>query len=140
MSQYTVRTPDQLPALLKAFRKQAGLTQGQLATRLGITQQTLSALERNAHKVSADRLLQLLCFACTTASLHLSWRNWCSAGPSSSWRSPWADGRPRRCRRYCLRCSTAPRRAWRGRLAAALCWAHFVNAPAGYGRGCFCIH
>ena len=34
----------------------------------------------------------------------------------------------------------ALRRAWRGRLAAALCWAHFVNAPAGYGRGCFCIH
>lgn len=60
MSQYTVRTPEQLPALLKAFRKQAGLTQGQLATRLGITQQTLSALERNARKVSADRLLQLL--------------------------------------------------------------------------------
>lgn len=60
VSQYTVRTPEQLPALLKAFRKQAGLTQGQLATRLGITQQTLSALERNANKVSADRLLQLL--------------------------------------------------------------------------------
>lgn len=60
MSPYTVRTPEQLPALLKAFRKQAGLTQGQLATRLGITQQTLSALERNANRVSADRLLQLL--------------------------------------------------------------------------------
>jgi len=28
--------------------------------RLGITQQTLSALERNADKVSADRLLALL--------------------------------------------------------------------------------
>lgn len=60
MGHYTVRTPEQLPTLLKAFRKQAGLTQGQLATRLGITQQTLSALERNANKVSADRLLQLL--------------------------------------------------------------------------------
>lgn len=60
MSQYTVRTPEQLPALLKAFRKQVGLTQGQLAARLGITQQTLSSLERNANKVSADRLLQLL--------------------------------------------------------------------------------
>lgn len=60
MSQYTVRTPEQLPTLLKAFRKQAGLTQGQLATRLGVTQQTVSALERNANKVSADRLLQLL--------------------------------------------------------------------------------
>lgn len=60
MSPYVVRTPEQLPALLKAFRKQAGLTQGQLALRLGVTQQTFSALERNAHKVSADRLLQLL--------------------------------------------------------------------------------
>lgn len=60
VSQYPVRTPEQLPALLKAFRKQAGLTQGQLAMRLGITQQTLSALERHANKVSADRLLQLL--------------------------------------------------------------------------------
>lgn len=60
VSQYPVRTPEQLPALLKAFRKQAGLTQSQLAMRLGITQQTLSAFERNAHKVSADRLLQLL--------------------------------------------------------------------------------
>ena len=60
MSPYTVRTAEQLPALLKAFRKQAGLTQGQLATRLGMTQQTLSALERNAQKVSAERLLHLL--------------------------------------------------------------------------------
>jgi HTH-type transcriptional regulator / antitoxin HipB len=60
VDQYSVRTAEQLPALLKAFRKQAGLTQGQLAARLGITQQTLSTLERNANKVSADRLLQLL--------------------------------------------------------------------------------
>lgn len=60
MSQYAVRSAEQLPALLKAFRKQAGLTQGQLATRLGMTQQTLSALERNADRVSVDRLLQLL--------------------------------------------------------------------------------
>ena len=60
MRQYAVRTAEQLPALLKAFRKQAGLTQGQLAMRLGMTQQTLSALERNANRVSADRLLQLL--------------------------------------------------------------------------------
>lgn len=60
MSQYVVRTAEQLPALLKAFRKQAGLTQRLLATRLGMTQQTLSALERSANKVSADRLLQLL--------------------------------------------------------------------------------
>ena len=60
MSQYILRSAEQLPALLKAFRKHAGLTQGQVATSLGVTQQTLSALERNAQRVSAERLLQLL--------------------------------------------------------------------------------
>ena len=60
MSDFVVRTPDQLPALLQAFRKQAGLTQEEAAVRLGVTQQTLSALERNAERVSAARLMKLL--------------------------------------------------------------------------------
>ncbi|MGH8818850.1 MAG: helix-turn-helix domain-containing protein [Achromobacter pestifer] len=60
MPDFTVRTAEQLPALLQGFRKQAGLTQSDVALRLGVTQQTLSALERNAEKVSADRLLRLL--------------------------------------------------------------------------------
>lgn len=60
MSEFTVRTAEQLPLLLQGFRKQAGLTQAATARRLGITQQTFSALERNADKISADRLLQVL--------------------------------------------------------------------------------
>jgi len=60
MTDFTVRTAEQLPVLLQAFRKQAGMTQSAVAKRLGITQQTLSVLERNADKVSADRLLALL--------------------------------------------------------------------------------
>jgi HTH-type transcriptional regulator/antitoxin HipB len=60
MSDFTVRTSEQLPALLQAFRKQAGLTQAETALRLGVTQQTMSALERNAEKVSAVRLMRLL--------------------------------------------------------------------------------
>ena len=60
MNAYVVHAAEQLPALLKAFRKQAGLTQGEAAALLGVTQQTFSALERNAQKVSADRLLHLL--------------------------------------------------------------------------------
>lgn len=60
MQAFPVRTPDQLPALLQSFRKAAGLTQAETALRLGVTQQTYSALERNASKVSAERLLQLL--------------------------------------------------------------------------------
>jgi HTH-type transcriptional regulator/antitoxin HipB len=60
MAGYTVRTADQLPALLQAFRKEAGLTQSEAALRLGVTQQTYSALERNAETVGAARLLNLL--------------------------------------------------------------------------------
>jgi HTH-type transcriptional regulator / antitoxin HipB len=60
MPAYTVRTADQLPALLQAFRKEAGLTQSEAALRLGVTQQTYSALERNAKTVGAARLLHLL--------------------------------------------------------------------------------
>jgi HTH-type transcriptional regulator/antitoxin HipB len=51
MSRFTVRTADQLPTLLQAFRKEAGLTQSEVALRLGVTQQTYSALERNADTV-----------------------------------------------------------------------------------------
>lgn len=60
MTDYPVRTAEQLPVLLRAFRKQAGLTQSDVAMRMGVTQQTLSAMERNAQKVSVDRLLALL--------------------------------------------------------------------------------
>ena len=60
MSRFTVRTADQLPTLLQAFRKEAGLTHSEVALRLGVTQQTYSALERNADTVGAARLLKLL--------------------------------------------------------------------------------
>ena len=57
---YPLRTPDQLTTLLQAFRKEAGMTQTEAARRLGVKQQTISALERNAETVSAERLLRLL--------------------------------------------------------------------------------
>jgi HTH-type transcriptional regulator / antitoxin HipB len=60
MTEFPVATPQQLPVLLQAFRKSAGLTQAELATRLGITQQSLSAIERNAAHVGAARLLHML--------------------------------------------------------------------------------
>ena len=50
MDEFTLRTPQQLPALLQAFRKAAGLSQAEAAARLGVTQQTFSA----------GRLLKLL--------------------------------------------------------------------------------
>lgn len=60
MPQFPVRTAEQLPPLLRAFRKEAGLTQAEVALRLGVSQQTYSAMERNADKVGTARLLKLL--------------------------------------------------------------------------------
>jgi HTH-type transcriptional regulator / antitoxin HipB len=60
MDQFVVRTPGQLSGLLRGFRDARGLTQVEAAARLGVTQQTLSALERNADRVSVARLMKLL--------------------------------------------------------------------------------
>ena len=60
MPKFTVRTAAQLPPLLQAFRKEAGLTQAEVARRLGVSQQTYSAMERNADRVGTARLLNLL--------------------------------------------------------------------------------
>ena len=57
---FRVQIPEQLPMLLQGFRKAAGLTQAEAARRLGVTQQTFSSLERNAHRMSAERLMALL--------------------------------------------------------------------------------
>lgn len=60
MSEYPLRTAEQLSVLLQAFRKESGLTQSEVALRLGVTQQTYSTLERNAEAVGVGRLLKLL--------------------------------------------------------------------------------
>ncbi|WP_430365227.1 helix-turn-helix transcriptional regulator [Trinickia sp. NRRL B-1857] len=53
---YPVITPQQLRPLLVGFRKAAGLTQAQLAARLGVTQQTYAQLEARPESASLDRL------------------------------------------------------------------------------------
>ena len=60
MDDYHLRTAKQLSMLIQAFRKESGLTQSEVALRLGVTQQTYSTLERNAETVSVGRLLKLL--------------------------------------------------------------------------------
>lgn len=60
MSDYHLRTAEQLSLLPRAFRKESGLTQSEVALRLGVTQQTYSTLERNAETVGVGRLLKLL--------------------------------------------------------------------------------
>lgn len=57
MGHYTIQTADQLKPIIAGFRTTAGLTQEDLAMRLGVTQQTYSVAERNAANMSVGKLL-----------------------------------------------------------------------------------
>lgn len=60
MQDFSIRTPEQLIPLFAAFRKRAGLSQVELARRIGVGQQTVSQLERNPDKATVERLLRAL--------------------------------------------------------------------------------
>jgi HTH-type transcriptional regulator/antitoxin HipB len=60
MSDFPIRTEQQVSLLLKSFRQARGMTQADLARALGVTQQTASDLERNAATASVSRLLRML--------------------------------------------------------------------------------
>jgi len=57
---YPGKTPRQLRPLLVGFRKASGLTQAQMASHLGITQQTYAQLEAKPESASMERLFHVL--------------------------------------------------------------------------------
>lgn len=57
---YPLKTLDQLPLFLKGFRKAKGLTQVDMAGRLGITQQGYAHLEANPASATLERLFIVL--------------------------------------------------------------------------------
>lgn len=58
--QYPVRTLQQLRPILQGFRKSRGLTQAQVAERLGVSQQSYAKLEADPSKASFERLFTIL--------------------------------------------------------------------------------
>lgn len=56
---FIVRTPKQLASIMRAFRKKAGLSQAQLADRLGVSRQAFSALERDPESATFERLMKV---------------------------------------------------------------------------------
>lgn len=57
---YPIKTLNQLPLLLKAFRKEQGLTQAAMAEKLGITQQSYAHFEAKPATATLERLLTVL--------------------------------------------------------------------------------
>jgi len=69
---YPVKTPSQLRPLLVGFRKAAGLTQAQMAIRLGVTQQTYAQLEAKPESGSMERIFKVLRLLNVNMVLHAS--------------------------------------------------------------------
>lgn len=56
---HILRAPHQLGPLLRAMRKQAGLTQADVAGQLGVTRQAVSELENRPESATFERLMKL---------------------------------------------------------------------------------
>jgi len=56
----SITTATQIGAILAARRKQLGLSQAQVATRVGLSQNRLSVLEKNSSTLTARQMLALL--------------------------------------------------------------------------------
>jgi HTH-type transcriptional regulator/antitoxin HipB len=57
---YPIKTLNQLSLVLKGFRKEKGLTQAEIAERLGITQQSYAHFEANPAKATLERFYMVL--------------------------------------------------------------------------------
>jgi HTH-type transcriptional regulator/antitoxin HipB len=57
---YPLELPDQLAQHLRALRKARGLSQAALASKLGLTQSRIAAIERNPAALGAGQLLRVL--------------------------------------------------------------------------------
>jgi HTH-type transcriptional regulator / antitoxin HipB len=57
---YLISVPGQLAPQLRSLRKVRGLSQTDLANRLGVSQSRIAAIESNPTAVSAGQLLEIL--------------------------------------------------------------------------------
>jgi len=57
---YHVRTPEQLRVALRQIRHARGLNQSQFGSRVGLSQERISAIESHPEKITTDQLLTIL--------------------------------------------------------------------------------
>ncbi len=57
---YTINTIAQLKPILIGYRKTQGLSQQDMATKLGVKQQTYQRFESSPHKITVERLFKVL--------------------------------------------------------------------------------
>lgn len=80
-----VTTPHQMAQLLAAGRRRAGLTQAEAATRLGLSQSRISALETDAASITLAQLLAL----CGAYDLQVQVRDKILSAPGADTPAEW---------------------------------------------------
>jgi len=78
--QQIISLADQFTPILQAARKSAGLSQTELAQRLGLSQSRMSVMELNPSSIALDQLLRL----CATLQLELVVQSKAAPTPAAS--------------------------------------------------------
>jgi HTH-type transcriptional regulator/antitoxin HipB len=60
MKDYPVKTPQQLGAVLEGYRKNRGLTQKDVGSKVGLAQSVVSLLEKSPQRAGLPRIFKLL--------------------------------------------------------------------------------
>jgi HTH-type transcriptional regulator / antitoxin HipB len=60
MSDFPIKTPDQLKTMLRSLRRAQGLSQSEFGRKVGLSQERISAIENHPERVTTDQLLTLL--------------------------------------------------------------------------------
>jgi HTH-type transcriptional regulator/antitoxin HipB len=60
MHSFPAQTAVQLGAVLRGYRRERGLTQGELASRIGLTQKAISLAETAPERMGVERLFRIL--------------------------------------------------------------------------------
>ncbi len=91
---YPVTLSSQLRQLLKSLRKSRGLTQSELALRLGVVQSRVADIERDPGAVSVEQMLQVLAMLGAQLVVRETAAEASATEPSTPPASP-PDGEPR---------------------------------------------
>ena len=60
MKDYSIKTPQQLGAVLEGYRKDRGLTQTAVGSKVGLAQNVVSLLEKSPQRAGLARIFKLL--------------------------------------------------------------------------------
>jgi HTH-type transcriptional regulator/antitoxin HipB len=60
MTEYPIKTPQQLGSVLQGYRKERGLTQKDVGARLGIAQNSVSQIESEPGRAGLARVFKML--------------------------------------------------------------------------------